>query len=61
MDSTVTVQVDRFVKHPKYGKYFAVSKKYKAHVDGTKPAVGSKVTIMESRPYAKTVAFVVVS
>ncbi|KKT08513.1 MAG: 30S ribosomal protein S17 [Candidatus Nomurabacteria bacterium GW2011_GWB1_43_20] len=31
MMKTVTVLVNRFVKHPKYGKFMNISKKYKAH------------------------------
>ncbi len=60
MMSTVVVKVDRFVKHPKYGKFYTVSKKYKAHVAGEMPKVGSKVVIEECAPVAKTVAFRVV-
>ncbi|KKT59055.1 MAG: 30S ribosomal protein S17 [Parcubacteria group bacterium GW2011_GWC1_44_26] len=33
MMKTVTVLVNRFVKHPKYGKFMNISKKYKAHDD----------------------------
>ncbi|MEK7104838.1 MAG: 30S ribosomal protein S17, partial [Patescibacteria group bacterium] len=31
MDKTVVVSVSRFVKHPKYGKFYKINKKYKAH------------------------------
>jgi small subunit ribosomal protein S17 len=61
MQKTVVVKVDRFVKHPKYGKYYTVSKKIKAHVGGAMPAVGDKVTIRECAPYAKTVSFEVIA
>ena len=61
MQKTVVVKVDRFVKHPKYGKYYTVSKKYKAHVDGSMPNVGDSVTIQECSPFAKTVSFTVIS
>ncbi len=60
MDKTVVVKVDRFVKHPKYGKFYTVSKKYKAHAE-VKPAIGAKVTIEESRPISKTTSFVVLN
>lgn len=60
MDKTVVVKVDRFVKHPKYGKFYTVSKKYKAHSE-VKPAVGTKVTIEESKPISKSKSFVVLN
>ncbi len=61
MTQTVTVKIDRFVKHPKYGKFYTVSKKYKAHVDGDMPTVGQKVVIEECAPVAKTVSFRVIN
>ena len=61
MQQTIVVKVDRFVKHPKYGKYYTVSKKIKAHVTGTMPAIGDKVTIRECSPFAKTVSFEVIA
>lgn len=61
MMATVVVKVDRFVKHPKYGKFYTISKKYKAHVDGNMPEVGQKVVIEECAPVAKTVSFRVVN
>ena len=61
MDRTVVVKVDRFVKHPKYGKYYTISKRYKAHVDAQMPAIGTQVTIQESKPFAKTVNFELVA
>ena len=61
MDKTIVVKVDRFVKHPKYGKFYTVSKKYKAHVEGSKPSIGAKVVIQESKPFAKTVSYVLVT
>lgn len=57
MTGTVVVKVDRFVKHPKYGKFYKISKKYKAHVNGEMPEVGTKVVIEECAPVAKTVSF----
>ena len=53
MEKTVVVSAQRFVKHPKYQKYYTISKKYKVHVEGDKPSVGSKVTIVECRPISK--------
>ncbi len=53
MQKTLVVNVQRFVKHPKYGKYFKISKKYKAHYEGDAIKVGDKVTIVECRPRSK--------
>lgn len=53
MDKTVVVSVSRFIKHPLYGKYYKVSKKYKAHDEGNKYKVGDKVEIVETRPISK--------
>ena len=36
MQKTVVVKVDRYVKHPKYQKYYTISKKYKAHDEENK-------------------------
>ena len=59
MQKTVVVKVDRFVKHPKYGKYMVVSKKYKAHAE--KPhAIGERVEIAETKPMSKDKRFIVV-
>jgi small subunit ribosomal protein S17 len=57
MDKTVVVSVSRFVKHPKYGKYYSISKKYKAHDEGNKCKVGDKVEIVETRPISKDKKF----
>ena len=61
MDKTIVVKVDRFIKHPKYGKYYTVSKRYKAHVPAAMPALGSKVVIQETKPISKTKSFVLVA
>lgn len=61
MDKTVTVLVNRFVKHPKYGKYMKVSKKYKAHDGANTYAVGDTVTIEECPPISKDKRFTVVA
>lgn len=53
MQKTLVVTVERYVKHPKYGKYFTISKKYKAHYEGNDIKVGDKVTIVECRPRSK--------
>ena len=61
MDKTVIVSVSRFVKHPLYGKFYKVSKKYKAHDEENKYKVGDKVEIVETRPISKDKHFKVVN
>ena len=60
MDKTVVVSVSRFVKHPLYGKFYKVSKKYKAHDESNKYKVGDSVEIVETRPISKDKRFSVV-
>ena len=50
MDKTVTVLVERKVKHPMYGKVMVRSKKYHAHNDGNAAKAGDLVEIVETRP-----------
>jgi len=54
MDKTVTVLVERKVKHPLYGKVIRLSKKYHAHDENNELQVGDLVEIQESRPLSKT-------
>jgi len=54
MDKTVTVVVTRRVKHPKYGKYVTLRKKFHAHDESNSCGVGDKVRIIETRPTSKT-------
>jgi small subunit ribosomal protein S17 len=54
MDKTVTVLVERKVKHPLLGKIIRVSKKYHAHDEANEFHTGDVVTIEECRPLAKT-------
>jgi small subunit ribosomal protein S17 len=53
-DKTVTVLVERKVKHPLYGKIIRRSKKYHAHDDANAYTVGDTVRIEETRPISKT-------
>ncbi|MEA4910962.1 30S ribosomal protein S17 [bioreactor metagenome] len=53
MDKTVVVNAQRFVKHKKYGKYYKIDKKFKAHDENNEYKVGDKVTIEETRPISK--------
>ena len=60
MKDTVTVAVSRFVKHPKYKKYVARTKKYLAHDPGNTKTVGERVTIEACRPLSKNKRFKIV-
>lgn len=60
MNKTVTVLVNRYVKHPKYGKFMNISKKYKAHDEKGAFKVGDNVVIEACRPISKDKAFKVV-
>jgi small subunit ribosomal protein S17 len=53
-DKTVTVLVERKVKHPLYGKIIRRSKKYHAHDEGNEFKPGDTVRIEETRPISKT-------
>ncbi|WP_153109482.1 30S ribosomal protein S17 [Propionivibrio limicola] len=59
MDKTVTVLVERRVKHPKYNKIIVRSSKYHAHNEANEAKAGDLVEIQESRPMSKTKAWVV--
>ena len=58
-DKTVTVLVERKVKHPLYGKIIRRSKKYHAHDEGNEFKPGDTVRIEETRPISKTKSWVV--
>jgi len=53
-DKTVTVKVERKVKHPLYGKIIRRSKKYHAHDEANEYRAGETVRIEETRPISKT-------
>ncbi|MFK5971228.1 MAG: 30S ribosomal protein S17 [Candidatus Marithrix sp.] len=54
MDKTITVLVERKVKHPKYGKYIKRSTKLHAHDEEQICGVGDIVEIAQCRPLSKT-------
>ena len=54
MDKTITVKVERRVKHPVYGKYITRSSKIHAHDEQNTCGMGDTVTVAESRPLSKT-------
>ncbi len=60
MKDTATVQVERYVKHPKYKKYMRLSKKFLVHDVGNTAQIGEKVTIRETRPISKRKRFIIV-
>ena len=59
MDKTVTVLIERHVKHPLYGKIIMRSNKYHAHNEGNTARAGDTVEIQEGRPISKTKAWTV--
>ena len=60
MDKTITVLIERRVKHPIYGKYVKRSTKLHAHDETNQCRIGDKVTIRETRPLAKTKTWMLV-
>lgn len=54
MDKTVTVLIERHVKHPLYGKIIMRSNKYHAHDEMNQAKMGDTVEIQEGRPISKT-------
>ena len=61
MEKTVTVLVERRVKHPMYGKVMVRSKKYHAHNEGNTARAGDLVEIVETRPVSRTKTWAVTS
>ena len=59
MDKTITVLVERKVKHPLIGKVVVKSNKFHAHDETNECKEGDLVTITESRPISKTKTWVV--
>ena len=54
MDKTITVAVERKVKHPIYGKFVKKTTKFHAHDEKQECTMGDIVKIMETRPLSKT-------
>ena len=61
MTKTVVVSITRLKKHPKYKKYYKVTKKYKVHDEKGEFHTGDKVIIQETRPISKDKRFTVIS
>ncbi|UCJ05690.1 30S ribosomal protein S17 [Chitinophaga pendula] len=53
MDKTITVSVERKVKHPIYGKFVKKTTKFMAHDEKNECSIGDTVRIMETRPLSK--------
>ncbi len=54
MTKTITVAIERKVKHPIYGKFVKYTSKFHAHDEKNECSIGDTVKIMESRPLSKT-------
>jgi small subunit ribosomal protein S17 len=54
MEKTITVAVERKVKHPIYGKFVKKTTKFHAHDEKNECSIGDVVEIMETRPLSKT-------
>lgn len=54
MDKSVTVAVERKVKHPIYGKFVRKTTKFVAHDENNDCGIGDMVKIMETRPISKS-------
>ena len=54
MTKSITVTIDRKVKHPIYGKFMNKSTKFMAHDEKNEAGIGDTVRIMETRPLSKS-------
>jgi len=61
MTDTITVAVERYVKHPKYKKYLRRTKKFLVHDAGNTAKVGQLVEIKEVNPISKRKSFALVT
>ncbi len=61
MNKTVIVEVEEYRQHPRYLRFYKVSKKYKAHDEKGEFHAGDKVMIKESKPISKDKHFKVIS
>lgn len=60
MDKTVSVAIERVIKHPIYGKYIRRTSKLLAHDDENRCNEGDQVTISECKPMSKNKSWTVV-
>lgn len=61
MTDTITVAIERYVKHPKYKKYLRRTKKFLVHDKGNTAKIGETVEIKEVRPISKRKSFELVT
>ncbi len=61
MDKTVSVAIERQIKHPTYGKYIRRTSKVMAHDETNECKIGDRVAISETRPVSKNKSWQVVS
>ncbi len=61
MQKTAVVEIVRLKKHPKYKKYYKVSKKFKAHNPEDQYHTGDNVWIQETRPMSKDKRWIIIS
>ena len=61
MQDTAVVEVQRYFKDSKYGKFIKEKKKYKAHNPGNTVKIGDKVEIRETKPISKDKRFEIVT
>ncbi|MFT4022849.1 MAG: 30S ribosomal protein S17 [Flavihumibacter sp.] len=54
MEKSITVAVERKVKHPIYGKFLKKTTSFHAHDEKNECSIGDTVKIMETRPLSKT-------
>tara|TARA_B100001027_G_scaffold209629_1_gene175954 strand:+ start:1232 stop:1498 length:267 start_codon:yes stop_codon:yes gene_type:complete len=60
-DKTITVKIERKVKHPLYGKVVKRASKVHAHDENNSASVGDTVSVKECRPISKTKTWVLVT
>ncbi|WP_086982065.1 30S ribosomal protein S17 [Vibrio aphrogenes] len=60
MDKSIVVAIERFVKHPIYGKFIKRTTKVHAHDENNECGLGDKVEIRECRPMSKTKSWTLV-
>ncbi|MDP5293354.1 30S ribosomal protein S17 [Oceanimonas sp. CHS3-5] len=60
MDKSITVAINRFVKHPIYGKYIKRTTKLHVHDENNECKAGDVVSIRECRPLSKTKSWTLV-
>ena len=60
MDKSISVSIERLVKHPVYEKFIRRSTKLLAHDENNESQIGDLVTIQECRPYSKSKTWILV-